>query len=88
MKKIPKFEELFRNAETYHDTTGSKEIEKLSSIKNEIKKNIIKETIISAKKEAPVLEDKKIDKVKTDNKSIKIIKSDKVEEKKKSSSFN
>jgi len=59
LKKIPKLEELLRNIETSQDKPSSKKIETLSNIKNEIKKDIIKETNQSTDQIKNVIQEKK-----------------------------
>ena len=59
LKKIPKLEELLKNIETSQDKTSSKEIETLSNIKNEIKKDIIKETNQSTDQIKNIIQEKK-----------------------------
>ena len=77
MKEIPKLEELLNNKETSQDKTSSKKTETLSNIKNEIRKDIIKETnqstdqiknIIQEKKE--ILDNDKISKLLNENKNL------------------
>jgi len=76
LKEIPKLEELLNSKETSQDKTSSKKTETLSNIKNEIKKDIIKETnqstdqiknIIQEKKE--ILDNDKISKLLNENKN-------------------
>jgi DNA polymerase-3 subunit gamma/tau len=59
LKKIPKLEELLKNVEVPQDKMGSKEIETLPNIKNEIKKDIIKETNQSTDQIKNVIQEKK-----------------------------
>ena len=76
LKEIPKLEELLNSKETSQDKTSSKKTETLSNIKNEIKKDIIKETnqstdqiknVIQEKKE--ILDNDKISKLLNENKN-------------------
>jgi DNA polymerase-3 subunit gamma/tau len=59
LKEIPKLEELLDNKEISQDKTSSKKAEKLSNIKNEIKKDIIKETKQSTDQIKNVIQEKK-----------------------------
>ena len=59
LKKIPKLEELLKNVELPQDKTGSKEIETLPNIENEINKDIIKETNQSTDQIKNVIQEKK-----------------------------
>ena len=59
LKEIPKLEELLNNKETSQDKTSSKKIETLSNIKNEIKKDIIKETNQSTDQIKNIIQEKK-----------------------------
>ena len=59
LKKIPNLEELLRNVQISQETTSSKGIEKLSNIKNEIKKDIIKETNQSTDQIKNIIQEKK-----------------------------
>jgi DNA polymerase-3 subunit gamma/tau len=59
LKKIPKLEELLNSKETFQDKTSSKKIETSSNIKNEIKKDIIKETNQSTDQIKNVIQEKK-----------------------------
>ena len=58
LKKIPKLEELLKNVEVPQDKTSSKKTETLSNIKNEIKKDIIKETNQSTDQIKNVIQEK------------------------------
>ena len=59
LKEIPKLEELLNSKETSQDKTSSKKTETLSNIKNEIKKDIIKETNQSTDQIKNVIQEKK-----------------------------
>ena len=59
LKKIPKLEELLKNVELPQDKTGSKEIETLPNIENEINKDVIKETDQSTDQIKNVIQEKK-----------------------------
>ena len=59
LKEIPKLEELLNNKETSQDKTSSKKTETLSNIKNEIKKDIIKETNQSTDQIKNIIQEKK-----------------------------
>jgi len=59
LKEIPKLEELLNSKETSQDKTSSKKIETLSNIKNEIKKDIIKETNQSTDQIKNVIQEEK-----------------------------
>jgi DNA polymerase-3 subunit gamma/tau len=59
LKEIPKLEELLDNKEISQDKTSSKKAETLSNIKNEIKKDIIKETKQSTDQIKNVIQEKK-----------------------------
>ena len=59
LKEIPKLEELLNSKETSQDKTSSKKTETLSNIKNEIKKDIIKETTQSTDQIKNVIQEKK-----------------------------
>ena len=59
LKKIPKLEELLKNVELPQDKTGSKEIETLPNIENEINKDIIKETNQSTDQIKNIIQEKK-----------------------------
>ena len=59
LKEIPKLEELLNSKETSQDKTSSKKIETLSNIKNEIKKDIIKETNQSTDQIKNIIQEKK-----------------------------
>ena len=59
LKEIPKLEELLNSKETSQDETSSKKTETLSNIKNEIKKDIIKETNQSTDQIKNVIQEKK-----------------------------
>ena len=58
LKEIPKLEELLNSKETSQDKTSSKKTETLSNIKNEIKKDIIKETNQSTDQIKNVIQEK------------------------------
>ena len=59
LKEIPKLEELLNSKETSQDKTSSKKTETLSNIKNEIKKDIIKETNQSTDQIKNIIQEKK-----------------------------
>jgi DNA polymerase-3 subunit gamma/tau len=59
LKEIPKLEELLNSKETSQDKIGSKKIETLSNIKNEIRKDIIKETNQSTDQIKNVIQERK-----------------------------
>ena len=59
LKEIPKLEELLNSKETSQDKTSSKKTETLSNIKNEIKKDIIKETNQSTDQIKNIVQEKK-----------------------------
>ena len=59
LKEIPKLEELLNSKETSQDKTNSKKTETLSNIKNEIKKDIIKETNQSTDQIKNTIQEKK-----------------------------
>ena len=59
LKEIPKLEELLNSKEISQDKTSSKKTETLSNIKNEIKKDIIKETNQSTDQIKNVIQEKK-----------------------------
>ena len=59
LKEIPKLEELLNSKETSQDKTSSKKTETLSNIKNEINKDIIKETNQSTDQIKNVIQEKK-----------------------------
>jgi DNA polymerase-3 subunit gamma/tau len=59
LKEIPKLEELLNSKETSQDKTSSKKTKILSNIKNEIKKNIIKEINQSTDQIKNVIQEKK-----------------------------
>jgi len=59
LKEIPKLEELLNSKEISQDKTSSKKTETLSNIKNEIKKDIIKETNRSTDQIKNVIQEKK-----------------------------
>ena len=59
LKKIPKLEELLRGIEISQDKKSSKEIETLSTAKNEIKENIIKKTNESTDQIKNIIQEKK-----------------------------
>jgi DNA polymerase-3 subunit gamma/tau len=59
LKEIPKLEEVLNSKETFQDKTSSKKTETLSNIKNEIMKDIIKETSQSTDQIKNVIQEKK-----------------------------
>jgi DNA polymerase-3 subunit gamma/tau len=59
LKEVPKLEELLDSKETFQDKISSKKTETLSNIKNEIKKDIIKETKQSTDQIKNVIQEKK-----------------------------
>jgi len=59
LKEIPKLEELLNSKETSQDKTSSKKTETLSNVKNEIKKDIIKETNQSTDQIKNIIQEKK-----------------------------
>jgi len=59
LKEIPKLEELLNSKEISQDKTSSKKTETLSNIKNEIKKDIIKETNQSTDQIKNIIQEKK-----------------------------
>ena len=59
LKEIPKLEELLNSKETSQEKTSSKKTETLSNIKNEIKKDIIKETNQSTDQIKNIIQEKK-----------------------------
>ena len=59
LKEIPKLEELLNSKETSQDKTSSKKTETLSNMKNEIKKDIIKETNQSTDQIKNIIQEKK-----------------------------
>lgn len=59
LKKIPKLEELLNNMDTSQDKINSKAIETLPDIKNEIRKDIIKETNQSTDQIKNIVQEKK-----------------------------
>ena len=59
LKEIPKLEELLDSKETFQDKISSKKTETLSNIKNEIRKDIIKETNQSTDQIKNVIQERK-----------------------------
>jgi len=70
LKEIPKLEELLNNKEISEDKTSSKKTETLSNIKNENKKDIIKETSQSTDQIKNVIQEKK--EILDNNKTFKL----------------